>query len=41
MDVNILLKALDNDDNSHLLDLTNDKILNIKIELKAFVYGTI
>ena len=33
MDVDKLLKALDNDDNSHLLDLTNDKILNIKIDI--------
>ena len=33
MDVDKLLKALDNDSNSHLLDLTNDKILNIKIDI--------
>jgi hypothetical protein len=33
MDVDKLLKALDNDDNSHLLDLTNEKILNIKIDI--------
>ena len=33
MDVDKLMKALDNDDNSHLLDLTNEKILNIKIDI--------
>jgi hypothetical protein len=33
MDVDKLFKALDNDDNSHLLDLTNEKILNIKIDI--------
>jgi hypothetical protein len=33
MDVDKLLKALDNEENSHLLDLTNEKILNIKIDI--------
>jgi len=33
MDVEKLLKALDKEENSHLLDLTNKKILNIKIEI--------
>jgi hypothetical protein len=33
MDVDKLLKALNNEDNSHLLDLTNDKIMQIKIDI--------
>jgi hypothetical protein len=33
MDVDKLLKVLDNEENSHLLDLTNEKILNIKIDI--------
>lgn len=33
MDVQQLLKALDNEDNSHLLDLTNEKIQNIKFDI--------
>jgi len=33
MDVDKLLKVLDNDDNSHLLDLTNDKIRKIKLDI--------
>ena len=33
MDVDKLLKVLDNEDNSHLLDLTNKKISNIKINI--------
>jgi len=33
MDVDKLLKALENDGNSHLLDLTNDKIINIKLDI--------
>jgi hypothetical protein len=33
MDVDKLLKALDNEDNSHLMDLTNKKILDMKVEI--------
>ena len=33
MDINNLLKALDDDDNSHLLNLTNQKIKTMKKEI--------
>ena len=33
MDINTLLKALDNEDNSHLLNLTNKKIKTMKMEI--------
>ena len=33
MNVPVLMKALDNEENSHLLDLTNDKIRKIKLDI--------
>lgn len=33
MDIEKLLKALDNEDNSHLLELSNEKIRKIKIDI--------
>jgi hypothetical protein len=34
MDVEQLLKALDNDENEHLINMTSEKLNNMKKELK-------